>query len=364
MKPIDYLIVTNDYATSCAGTCPTCVLSKDERAIKTPFTRAENIIKGLNAAGDNYGEIGTLALGIGRANVLMLPKESVGDIRAIMAAGRNAFNFRDGITEITTSLIGKIDPQIERAKKLLDTADNEAFDARFVVVANTALSSEKYWVNLNTFLRAMEAHRGGSNIDGNGDILQLALASETLPDVHELVDRVSEYKFAVNLTWAPFYDAGIEDEARLEELGNWIAEFYRLTSERGLDSSLVNRTDMAIAIDEEPFTHSLARAAESERAVVYIDQDGSWHNGYFTVLAEMDPIRFDPLAAEESPNSFRRVIFLLKNPACHGCPFHTACISSGAERIGTMALRKHPRGTHTCPSGMRRTFEVASGKPH
>lgn len=360
MKPIDYLIVTNDYATSCAGTCPTCVLSKEERAMKDPFTRAQNIIRGLNSAGENYGEVGTLALGIGRANVLMLPEKSIADIRSILAAGRKAFTYSEGMTEITTSLIGKIDPQVERARKLLDAADAEDFDGRFVVVANTALSSEKYWANLDTFLRAMEAHRGGSDVDGNGDILQLALASEALPDVSELVSRVAEYRFAVNLTWAPFYDIGISDEEKLAELEEWIAEFYRRTKALNLDSSLVTRTDMAVGLEEEPFTASMKRAEESERAVIYIDRDGSWHNGYFTVLAEMDPIRFDPLIRNEKRSAARRVISLLKNPACHRCPFHTACISSGAERVARMTLRKHLGGTNVCPAAMRATFRAAA----
>jgi hypothetical protein len=362
VKSIPYLIIATDYATSCSGTCPTCVLSKIERKRSYPATDANTIIVGLRAAAGSYGHVGTLALGIGRANVLDLPEESIEEIGTIVAGAGEAFDYDEMVVEISTSLVGKIDRQIDRAKMIMEASQKWGCDVRFVIVTNTALHSEKYWRNVDTFYQAMADMRGGASHDENGDIIQLALSLEFLPDPKELADRVAHYKSPVNLTWAPAFDNGLKDDESLRRLEQWLGDWYRLTSQADIDSSLVNRVRQNIRMVGSGMMEAVAHATESSRAVVYIGTDGSWHNGLFTVLAEIDPARFDPSAhpASIAGTSVRDLRRFLTNPTCSACKFSDACISSGSHRIGMITLRQFPNGTESCPSGLRSAFASAS----
>lgn len=359
---IPYLIVATDYATTCSGTCPTCVLTAMERKRSYPSTNAETIIGALKSAARSYGKIGTLALGIGRANVLDLPETSIGEIGRIVAGAATCFDHDDMVVEISTSLVGKIDRQIARAKAIVEASSQWNCDVRFVVVTNTALHSEKYWRNVDTFYEAMADMRGGSEKDDSGDIIQLALSVDSLPAPKDLAARVERYRSPVNLTWAPAFDRGLTAPDSLSRLEHWIGEWFRITDALDIDSSLVNRIRQNLPMADVGMPEAVAHATESSRAIVYVSPDGSWHNGLFTVLAEMDPIRFDPQApaagmAGTDPRALRK---FLTNPSCAACEFSNACIASGSHRIGMIALRQFPGGTDDCPSGLRTAFASAS----
>lgn len=361
ISPIDYLIVAMDYATTCAGTCPTCVLTKVERDFAAPASSVESILNAMRKAGAAYEHAGTLAVGIGRANVLALPESSIAEIVDIMEGARSAFAFDKIIAEISTSLIGKIEAQIDRAKKLSLALAERGFESRYVIVANTALSSEKYWGNLDRFLTEMEDFRGGRMEEGNGDILQLALAVDSLPDVTQLANRFKAYGFPINLTWAPGHDKGAADLQSLERLGLWLAAFYSHAVELGLDASIVTRIDNAMSQGVTSMMTGSRHAERSSEAVVYLSPDGNWHNGLFTALAEMDPVRFDPASERQtmagtSPKELRQI---MANPACRTCPYIGPCVSVGGHKIGLIALRQHEKGTSVCPSGLKHCFALA-----
>lgn len=361
-EDIPYLIVATDYATTCSGTCPTCVLSSFERGRRDPASTVDAIIAGLRTAAASYGHVGTLALGIGRANVLDLPESSIGEIGLIARAAADCFDHDELVLEVSTSLVGKIDRQIDRAKAIVEASKAWNCDIRFVVVANTALHSEKYWRNVDTFYGAMAAVRGGRLSEDSGDIIQLALAVDSLPEPEELARRVAGYRSPVNLTWAPAFDRGLAREDSLPRLESWIAQWYSLTSAFDADSSLVNRIRQSLPMADAGMSDAVSHANESSRAIVYISPRGTWHNGLFTVLAEMDPVRFDPEGAGSAiagtdPRALRR---FLTNPACAACEFSNACIASGSHRIGMIALRRFPEGTGHCPSGLRAAFASAS----
>lgn len=360
-RHIPYLIVATDYATTCSGTCPTCVLSKEERLRPMPATTPDLMLKGMRDAAQTYDDVETLAVGIGRANVLDLPESSIADIGQVATGVMGLFGQRETLLEISTSLVGKIDRQIDRAKAILHASIAWDCDVRFVVVANTALHSDKYWKNVESFLSEIERERGEGDEDGNGDILQLALSLDTLPDPAELAARVAYQKAPMNLTWAPAFDRGLETVGALGRMTEWIGEWYRFTADNGMDSSLVNRIRQSMRMMDSGLKEAAEHARTSAAAVVYVRPDGRWHNGLFTVLAEMDPVRFDPDAdgadmAATTPRELRR---LLSNPACADCPFVNACIASGSHKIGLMSLRRFPAGTEDCPSGLRGAFEAA-----
>jgi hypothetical protein len=361
-RDIPYLIVATDYATTCSGTCPTCVLTKIERLRSYPATTPEKIIEGLQGAAGAYGRVGTLALGIGRANVLDLPEASIGEIGRIVAGAAACFDHEELVVEVSTSLVGKIDRQIARAKAIMEASREWGCDVRFVIVANTALHSEKYWKNVDTFHAALADMRGGAGSENSGDIIQLALSLDSLPEPSELAGRVAGYRSPINLTWAPAFDRGVVGDESLARMEAWIAEWYRLTAHEEMDSSLVYRIRQNLPMMESGMPEAVAHATESSRAVVYVGTDGSWHNGLFTVLAEIDPSRFDPSAPADSVagTGARDLRKFLTNPACSACEFSGACIASGSHRIGMITLRQFPDGTESCPSGLRAAFASAS----
>lgn len=359
---IPYLIVATEYATTCAGSCPTCVLSKEERLRPYPATTSAAIISGIEKAAAEYGHVGTLALGIGRANVLDLPDSSIDEIGLIVAGAAAAFHHDELVIEISTSLVGKIDRQIAQAMKIMKASEGWGGDVRFVIVANTALHSEKYWRNVDVFYAAIEAARGAAGEDGHGDIIQLALALDSLPDPDDLATRIRHYRSPVNLTWAPAFDRGIAGEGSLLVMEKWLDRWFALTSEGDMDSSLVNRIRQSLGMLDSSMKDAAEHAEMSGRAVVYVGTDGTWHNGLFTVLAEMDPVRFDPAAGGRAmsgtePKELRR---FLTNPSCSSCEFANACIASASHRIGMITLRQFPDGTEACPSGLRAAFASAS----
>lgn len=358
VKGLPYLIVTMDYATTCAGTCPTCVLGKAERLEAGPASTVGAISAGMKAAAAHYDFAETLAVGIGRANVLVLPHSSITEIVQILQVAKQEFNYGSIIAEISTSLIGKIEPQIERAKELATALDEIGVDARYVVVGNTALVSEKYWANLDQFLGTMEEFRGGRNIEDNGDILQLALSIESLPSPDKLATRMVGYGFPINLAWAPGHDRGARTEEGLLRLQEWLAEFYDLSIAHGLDSSLVNRVNAAVDVATPTLTEAAQHAARSSEAIVYISPDGKWHNGLFTALAEMDPVRFDPVPMNKTMAgvSARELRQFMTNPACAICPFIGPCVSAGGHKIAQIALRNFDQGTNICPNGLQKSF--------
>ncbi len=363
-RDVDSLIVALDYATACAGQCPTCVLDQGERGSRLPAISPAVAKNAFDVASDVYGRVGYLALGVGRANVLDLPN-AVSDVMAMAGSAKAAFSPEQLTVEVSTSLVGKIDRQLVAGQKLAAAAERADIDLRFVVVANVALHQDRYWANLDTFLRAMEAGRGGSDRDGAGDVLQLSLSSRHLPPVDDLIDRIGRYRFAINLLWTPFFDAGARHEADLAHLEDWVSQFHDAAAACGLDANIVTRTRNALASHGQSIAQVVEHAREGERAVIYVGSNGAIHDGLFTILAEFDPVRYDPLshshngrssAAADDARGFAR---LMRNPACASCPHLGSCITGGMHRIALTTLRHHPHGTTVCPAGIRRTFDHA-----
>jgi hypothetical protein len=361
------LILALDYCLSCRGTCPTCVLSKDERLLAAPAMKVGTAIAAIETIAPMYPSIGHLALGVGRGNNLMLPKETIGDYLAIAAAAERTMTFDDGVMEISTSLVGKIAPQIERASQIIEAfkVTGRRMDPRFVVVANTALSSQQYWENLDLFLTSMEAARGGRR-DGTGDIMQLNLATDSLPDVKAICEILSAYRFPVNLAWTPAFDAGSKSEEGLAAITGWIGEFHAQARRLGLDTNVVNRIDAVLSAGIGTIPEAVANVEGSAANTIYVAPDGQWHEGFASVLAEMDPIRYDPLSARGTGRAKvigdmrTEVSRITRNGACMSCHHLPLCIATGAHKIGLIALRQHPHGTVNCPSGMRDAFESAA----
>ncbi len=368
VEAVPELVVAMDYTGTCRGTCPTCVLSLAERRSEAPLMTVASIEAGLARVAGAYPHVGSLFLTLGRGNTLVLPETSIDALIAVAQAAEAAVDYRHAAMEMSTSLVGRLEPQIDRAKAIMDRfqASGTDVDPRFLVVANTALSSAPYWRNIDRFLTEIEAYRGGRSVDGNGDIILLNVGIDSLPDVGWLEQFLCDYRFPVNLGWVPTFDQAAGDPNKLQVLARWLADFDAMAERLGLDANITNRAGPAMtngAAGLDSLVHQIDRSIAS---IVYITADGHWHRGFNTLLADMDPVRFDPDAprvagqAQMVDNPRRDIARLMRNPACRACPHMGPCIAGGAYKLGLLTLRRHPGGTDVCPSAMNLVFERRS----
>jgi len=360
------MILNIDYAGRCAGACPVCALSHSERHSDRAFLSPDQVIAGFAAARQRgHHRMETLVIGVGRGNMLGLGETIVEDLATIARAASDHFLFDEGLIEISTSVMGRIEDQITRAEQILDHFDrlnlghNRGLDARFVVVANTAQTSDSYWKHLQKFLDHLSQRRGGLDCDGSGDVLLLNLSLGHLPPILPLIERLRHYRFPVNVTWAPTLDPAARDPAAIQQLEHWLADWHQAMRQHGMDGSLVTR-----AAEGWAHRHSDRDALEAQlngngAVLLFIDKTGQLHQGFSSVSADMDPIRFasgigDATGGLRMVSSPREELAqLLRWPACRGCEHLAGCVISGAHKTALLTIAGLKPDASLCPSGMR-----------
>lgn len=370
---METLILNIDYTGNCIGSCPGCVLSKSERKDNRPFLTPSQIEVAMEDIAPNYGKIGLMAIGLGRGNTLTLDEEIVTtDILKIAKTASRLFDFEEGCFEMSTSLLGKVDDQIRRAKNMVDFFEESqtGFDPRFVIVANPALKSPKYWDKIDEFLTSLNDYRG--NKDGSSDILIFNLAADALPDLNWLEDFVSNYHFPVNIIWAPGYDKALSDANGIKNLSDWLIGFYDIAKRLDLDNNLINRIRSTAHFSDMDIPSITSHLEGSSKSLLFISRDGNWHEGLFSVLGDLDPVRFDPKPnklATNDDNPHKKLVAipkkemsdLLRIKTCRSCPYLRQCVASGAYKGGLLALNNLPKNfsksTDICPAAIRPLFE-------
>lgn len=358
------LVVNVDYVGSCSGSCPVCALSDEERASTRPFLtpgQVQNVFRQIHQRG--YVLCEDLVLAMGRGNMLDVGDDIIEQLNAVAADAVNWFSFERGLMEISTSLMGKLSEQIERAERIIERfrqADH-GIQPRFTIVANAANTSPSYWRHLRQFTDHMAAVRG--NRDGDGDILLINLSLGHLPPVDKLIEYLDGYRSPINLTWAPMLDAAGDKPEAYEELENWLAAWYAAASASDLDSSLVNRTRECMAFDAMDTDELKLHMMSHGNKLLYVDSSGMLHHGFTSICADMDPVRFQQVPVQDQNGSMRMIASpdqelaeLLKFSACRGCAHLKSCVVSGSYKIALLNDQRLPRRSHACPSGMRSVF--------
>lgn len=358
------LIVNMDYAGTCAGSCPICALTKEERAMDKPFLNLIQIENAFNQIIEKgYTDTRHLVIGIGRGNTLALGEDIDQKIQSIVQYAENKINFQHGEVEISTSLMGKIDDQIKTAIKIRNKLieHNHKLDPRFVIVANTQLKSPQYWNHINKFITTMMEERGGG--DHSGDILLLNLSLENLPNPKSLIKHLKNYHFPINITWSPTLDNGAKNPENLQKLEKWLVEWFQMIEKYDLDSSLLTRIQDGHKAYGTSMNELIDQINGNGDTLLFIDSKGNLHHGFSCVSADMDPIRFASGAIDPSPNQKlvsdpRKDLFdLMRWPACQGCPHISGCVVSGGHKAALLAIPKLKPDPKICPSGLRSVFQ-------
>lgn len=153
MKKISSLIINLDFCGSCNGSCVGCLLTEEERNTEEAFLDFKKSKESLNKLKDKYSDtfVDKLVIAFGRGNTITLNEKDWHEIKKITEFIHEVIKHKEAVIECSTGLVGKIEPQIEFAKKWIDFM--QPFNLRFVVVANASLFSNKYWDNLDLFLK-------------------------------------------------------------------------------------------------------------------------------------------------------------------------------------------------------------------
>ena len=364
------LIVNLDYCGTCRGTCPTCVLTLDERLSTKPLMQTDDIVSAFTDIFSHYGtSFKRFVVGFGRGNHLVLGGETIDDILDVVDFIENQVVSEEMLIEVSTSLVGKIDKQIQRAIQIIEAAKRRGLraDFRFVVVANVGVSSHKYWQNVVKFMDALIEYRGG-NYSGTGDIIQINLALNDLPELSSLKDTVFKYRSPLNIAWVPAFDKDAGNAAQRDKLEEWLAVFYESGEENGLDTNISNWGNRSIKFKEYSVSEFDAQISVSGDTLLYVSTDGSYHYGYPTIMADMDPVRFDPLSIKDgnlrqsSISNDKDYMSLLRHRGCRECPYFTSCVHSGGYRIALIAARNAAKKSNMCLSGLRSAFGKMDNK--
>jgi exonuclease VII small subunit len=339
-----YLLVNVDFIGTCHGTCRGCLLTDDERLNSSPFLSYEKILKSLESLKEKTGDINLdySALAFGRGNTLAMDAQQWKIVQKSSERLKHLFNPKKFTLECSTGLIGKVDGLIYQAKKQVDFIGNEL---RFVVAANSDLFSPKYWDNVDSFFESMMSFRGGSSVDGSGDVLLLNLVADRLPNANELLKRIADYPFPINIALLP-----ATHESSVITLKAWLNEFYTCMKDRKFDSNLVSFIDS----DNQINLHdALIDFSDNSSRFWWINKNGELTRGVFTPFGDVDYIRLNAKNSLNYPsNIFNNATEVLKQirkmPSCTNCVNLNKCISSGSIAL---ALASH-KSKH-CPLGLR-----------
>ena len=225
-----YYVINLDYCGFCHGNCNGCMLTELERKTPNAFYDYNEIKPTLDKIIEDVKEkslnIKNLVITFGKGNTLLLNEKHRNEINVIADYIKKNINHEEYHIEISTSLIGKIDYQIEIAKTMIQ---HDKYKIKFNVVANMDLFSKTYWENIDKFFNALTNYRGG-NIDGNGDILVLNVHANKLPPVDFIIDKIKNYRFPVNVVMLPFYTLNNNVNITKKDFDNveeWNNELYQ-----------------------------------------------------------------------------------------------------------------------------------------
>ena len=140
-------IINSEYYFQCAGNCSGCFLTTEEKNSNNIYK--ENVLNAFNKISKELVPQEELVIGIGRGNLFNLNYEQLDELLDLIKWCENNFKYEKITFELSTSLIGKIDIQIEKALYLLKNTNNNIF---FNTVLNSEITSHIFWINVKNFL--------------------------------------------------------------------------------------------------------------------------------------------------------------------------------------------------------------------
>ena len=347
---VDQLIINTEYFLQCAGNCSGCFLLEDERNSQNNFH--DKIKKSLLGLLKDNADIGKefLVIGFGRGNNLNLSKENLHQMGRLIEEIEKSYYSEKIVFEVSTSLIGKIDTQIENALLLLNYSKNIYFN----VVVNSEITSPQFWKNLKKFHKALTEHRESWGWDDNtGDILVLNVNPSILPDIKMLEDFSKEIYSPINISLFPF-DMKIENiqNEQMNKLKTWTQEVSSLFKNKDLN---IKNHLMKCDFEFQNINDVQEHIEKTKSRYYFIDKEGEITKGIPSIMGEVD---FPRLLAKYklNPDINQAFKIMQKQNSCMNCIYQKQCLITGSY-LNMLANHKKMDNTEDCPSGYKEFFK-------
>lgn len=348
------LIINTEFFLQCHGHCSGCFLTEIERNSNSIYY---DIIK--NSLFDIFNthknnKIEHLIIGFGRGNILNLEKFDLDKLLDLIYWCENNFSYNKITFEVSTSLIGKLDKQIENAFYLLNKSQNIFFN----IVINSEITSLSFWNNISKFYEKTSNYR--KNIFGWeedwGDILVLNINPKKLPNLEFIENFVQDYKSPLNISIFPFDESELIENLDIENVINWSNLVWKKFSHKDL-----NIKNYLYNLKEVDINYSISDLLEyqnhTEKSYYFIDKLGNIINGSLSIMGEVDKIR---LLEKYNLNldilhAYKK---MQKSNACSTCDYQKECLLSGAY-LNYLANSNKIKNSNLCLSGYQKLFELS-----
>lgn len=334
----------------CHGNCSGCFLTDSERAEEN--THLSKIAQPtLELLAKNKDRFTHYVIGFGRGNLLSMSEESFDELLSLMDECEKIIP-SDKITyEVSTSLIGKLDKQIEVAKYLLSKNRNIYFN----VVINSEITSKKFWQNWDEFYQAnMKIRESFGFTDYTGDILVLNVNPRVLPDLDLIEHYFGNKHSPINISLFPF-EGGLINQVELDHLNQWAKDMFMRFKD--LDLNVRNYLEAFSGVDlGSTLEETLGYHEETLNSYVFIDKDGLVIPGASSIMGEVDYVRLlNKYSTNVRPSN--AIVRMQKNKTCVGCEHQQKCILTGAY-LNLLHNEKKAIGSKGCLSGYQGIFNL------
>jgi hypothetical protein len=347
----EVLIINTEYFLQCHGSCSGCFLTEAERQSSNVFLNP--VKEGLEKiALKNTHAIDHLVIGFGRGNLLNLEKNNLENLLELMTWCETNFNYQKLTFEVSTSLIGKLDKQIENALFLLNHNRNIFFN----IVINSEITSKAFWANLHTFHQTTAQYRQAWGWDEDwGDILVLNVNPAKLPDLNFIEEFTKDYSSPVNISIFPYEMH--HQEIDMKQVNQWSEMMWRKLHHKDLNiKNYLNRLkkiDLNLNFDD---LHTYRE--QTQKSYYFVDKHGIVSHGTASIMGEVDYLRLKD-KYELKPDFKDAYKKMQKNKACATCEYQKECLVSGAF-LNFLANSPKMENHQYCPSGYQQLFQLAS----
>lgn len=341
-------IINLEYFLQCNGNCKGCFLKDFERQeINTHAKDIQKILYNLLNHNLLYNDF---IIGFGRGNILNLEDYQLQELSHMIEQCDTILKDKKVIYEVSTSLIGKIDKQIEKALELIKKNQKIYFN----VVINSEITSESFWKNWNYFYETLENERRQWGLKDNfGDILVLNINPKKLPNLEKLKKYIGNKQSPINIAFFPFLDEKIEnkDLFLMNDGSKKIFELFRKQ-----DLNIKNYLELLNSINIENNLEDIVNYHKNtEKSYWFIDKNGNLQNGSFSIMGEIDYFRL--LEKYQIKPSFIEAIKIMqKEKNCSKCEYQKECLLSGAY-LNMLINHKKIKNNDFCLSGYQPIFK-------
>lgn len=344
---IPQIIINTEYFLNCAGSCSGCFLTDSEKNSKNIFH--DNTFKSLYVILDSFTTkkyfIEHLIIGIGRGNNLSLSYSQIDILLKELNIIQKKYStiFKKITFEISTSLIDKIDLQIEKAIYMFKLNNSIYFN----IVLNSELSSSNFFDNVSKFYQSLGKIRIQHNFNDNiNDIIVLNINPLKLPDFNLILKYFKHIKSPLNFSFFP-YDNHIlfVSKKQQEQIFLFCEQIISFLPELDLNiKNFISNIDTNLSNINDISKH----INQSKNLYFFIEKSGNIVNGIHSIMGEVDfPRLMNKFNIDL--NISKSIKIMQTQPACQNCSFQKECLISGSH-FNLLANYKRIEDKNLCPS--------------